>query len=175
MRFSKILTPLRAVGAAVFWAALPPSAGVAQPAQPAFAPPAALPGQPVAPQPAQPVQSVQPVAPPAPMAPPPIASAPPSDSVILDMREAFRRNDRARLAALLPQARGHALEPWAAYWELKARLEEASPREVQDFVARYPNTYQEDRLRNDWLLLLGQRRDWSQFAEQRTSRSSDMR
>ena len=163
MRFSKILTPLRAVGAAVFWAALPPSAGVAQPAQPAFAPPAALPGQPVAPQPAQPVQSVQPVAPPAPMAPPPIASAPPSDSVILDMREAFRRNDRARLAALLPQARGHALEPWAAYWELKARLEEASPLEVQDFVARYPNTYQEDRLRNDWLLVSGKRRDWAAF------------
>ena len=164
MRFSKILTPLRAVGAAVFWAALPPSAGVAQPAQPAFAPPAALPGQPVAPQPAQPVQSVQPVAPPAPMAPPPIASAPPSDSVILDMREAFRRNDRARLAALLPQARGHALEPWAAYWELKARLEEASPLEVQDFVARYPNTYQEDRLRNDWLLVSGKRRDWASFS-----------
>jgi hypothetical protein len=35
-----------------------------------------------------------------------------------------------------------------------------APAEVQDFFARYPGTYQEDRLRNDWLLLLGQRRDW---------------
>ena len=41
-------------------------------------------------------------------------------------------------------------------------------------MKRYAGTYQEDRLRNDWLLLLGQRRDWSQFAEQHPSyRMSD--
>ncbi|MDO8717733.1 MAG: transglycosylase SLT domain-containing protein, partial [Polaromonas sp.] len=60
--------------------------------------------------------------------------------------------------------KGHALEPWAAYWELKARLNEASPQEVQGFMARYVGSYQEDRMRNDWLLLLGQRRDWAGFA-----------
>jgi soluble lytic murein transglycosylase len=88
-----------------------------------------------------------------------------SDDVIVQMKQAFQRGDKARLAALLPQARGHALEPWAAYWELKARLNEASSREIQDFLARYAGTYQEDRLRNDWLLLLGQRRDWDGFAD----------
>ncbi|KQX90319.1 lytic transglycosylase domain-containing protein [Variovorax sp. Root473] len=87
-----------------------------------------------------------------------------NDDVLVQMKQAFQRGDKARLTALLPQARGHALEPWAAYWELKARLQEAAPNEVQDFYARYPNTYQEDRLRNDWLLLLGQRRDWDGFA-----------
>jgi soluble lytic murein transglycosylase len=86
------------------------------------------------------------------------------DDVLVQMKQAFQRGDRSRLAALLPQARGHALEPWAAYWELKVRLQEASPQEVQDFLARYAGTYQEDRLRNDWLLLLGQRRDWDGFA-----------
>lgn len=86
------------------------------------------------------------------------------DGAILDMREAYRRGDKARLAALLPAARGHALEPWAAYWELKARLEDASALEVQDFLARYSGSYQEDRLRNDWLLLAGKRRDWNSFA-----------
>jgi len=86
------------------------------------------------------------------------------DDVIVQMKQAAQRGDKARLSALLPQARGHALEPWAAYWELKARLQEASAIEVQDFLARYPGTYQEDRLRNDWLLLLGQRRDWDGFA-----------
>ena len=86
------------------------------------------------------------------------------DSTIVEMNKAFKRGDKARLAQLLPQTRGHALEPWAAYWELKARLSEASAQEVQDFFARYPDTYQEDRLRNDWLLLLGQRRDWASFA-----------
>ena len=85
------------------------------------------------------------------------------DSVLLDMNQAYKKGDKARLTALLPQASGHALEPWAAYWELKARLEEASSAEVLDFMGRYAGSYQEDRLRNDWLLLLGQRRDWSNF------------
>ena len=87
-----------------------------------------------------------------------------ADNVIVEMNKAYKRGDRARLAQLLPQARGHALEPWAAYWELKLRLGEAGAQEVQDFFSRYAGTYQEDRLRNDWLLLLGQRRDWAGFA-----------
>ena len=86
------------------------------------------------------------------------------DSLIVEMNKAFRRSDKDRLTQLLPQARGHALEPWAAYWELKARLEDASAQEVQDFMRRYAGSYQEDRLRNDWLRLLGQRRDWAGFA-----------
>ena len=89
-----------------------------------------------------------------------------NDDVLLQMKQAAQRGDKARLTALLPQARGHALESWAAYWELKARLQEASPQEVQDFLSRYAGTYQEDRLRNDWLLLAGQRRDWDSFTTQ---------
>ena len=85
------------------------------------------------------------------------------DSVLLDMSQAFKRSDRKKLTQLLPQAKGHPLEPWAAYWEIKSRLGEASAQEVQDFFVRYAGSYQEDRLRNDWLLLLGQRRDWTTF------------
>ena len=86
------------------------------------------------------------------------------DALILEMNKAFKRGDKSRLTQLLPQARGHTLEVWSAYWELKARLDEASPQEVQGFFSRYAGSYQEDRLRNDWLLLLGQRRDWVAFA-----------
>ena len=85
------------------------------------------------------------------------------DNLLLDMNQAFKRGDRKKLAQLLPQAKGHPLEPWAAYWEIKSRLAEVTPQEVQDFLARYAGSYQEDRLRNDWLLLLGQRRDWTTF------------
>ena len=88
------------------------------------------------------------------------------DDLILEMQQAYRQGNRPKLVALLPQVRGHALEPWAAYWELKSRLDTALPQEIQDFFARYPGTYQEDRLRNDWLLLLGQRRDWTTFAQE---------
>lgn len=98
------------------------------------------------------------------------------DDTLLEMQQAFRKGDRKRLEQLLPSARGHALEPWAAYWELRVRLAEAQPAEIQSFMQRYAGSYQEDRLRNDWLLLLGQRRDWGQFAEQHPSyRMSDDR
>ncbi len=87
------------------------------------------------------------------------------DDTLLEMQQAFRKGDKSRLTALLPTVRGHALEPWAAYWELRARLDQAQSDEVNAFLQRFAGTYQEDRLRNDWLLLLGQRRDWDQFAE----------
>ncbi|MBO1996858.1 hypothetical protein J4714_13460 [Staphylococcus epidermidis] len=58
--------------------------------------------------------------------------------------------------------------PAATRWSLgrhigssKNRLETAAPDEIQGFLTRYAGTYQEDRLRNDWLLLLGKQRDWS--------------
>ncbi len=87
-----------------------------------------------------------------------------ADEPILAMNRAFKAGDRKKLATLLSQARGHALEPWAAYWELRERLDQATPQEVSDFLKRYAGTYQEDRLRNDWLLLLGGRKDWAGFA-----------
>ena len=86
-----------------------------------------------------------------------------ADAVLLDMANAFQKNDRKKLSQLLPQARGHVLEPWAAYWELRVRLGDASDAEVKEFLNRYSGTYQEDRLRNDWLLVLGQREEWTQF------------
>ena len=86
-----------------------------------------------------------------------------ADAVFIDMSQAFQKGDRKRLATLLPQAKGHILEPWAAFWELRLRLGEASDNEVKSFLQRYAGTYQEDRMRNDWLLLLGERREWTQF------------
>ncbi|MEY2735547.1 MAG: Soluble lytic murein transglycosylase precursor, partial [Pseudomonadota bacterium] len=42
-----------------------------------------------------------------------------TDALVLEMHQAFRRDDTRRLTQLLPQVRGHVLEPWAAYWELR--------------------------------------------------------
>ena len=82
------------------------------------------------------------------------------------MSEAFARGDRSKLTSLLPQVLTHPLAPWAAYWELKARLEDASIEEIRAFLQTYANTYQEDRLRADWLDLLGSRRDWTTYAQE---------
>ena len=86
-----------------------------------------------------------------------------ADAVIIDMSQAFQKADRKKLATLLPQAKGHVLEPWAAFWELRVRLGDASDAEIRSFLQRYAGTYQEDRMRNDWLVVLGERREWTQF------------
>ena len=85
------------------------------------------------------------------------------DEVLLEMQQAFRKNDAKRLSALLPQARGHVLEPLAAYWDMRTRLDTASSSEIRSFLNTYAGSYYEDRLRNDWLQQLGKRRDWATF------------
>ncbi len=86
------------------------------------------------------------------------------DQVILDMKEAYDKKKSQKLTTLLPTAQGHVLEPWAAYWELRTRLESASNVEIRKFLKQYAGSYQEDRLRNDWLHLLGQVGDWKNFS-----------
>jgi soluble lytic murein transglycosylase len=95
----------------------------------------------------------------------PATAANPADSVLQEMGAAFEKGQSKRLTELLPRAKGHLLEPWAAYWELRSRLNSAAPEEISAFLTRYQGTYQEDRLRNDWLLLLGQQRNWTRFSE----------
>ncbi|MCU0927767.1 MAG: lytic transglycosylase domain-containing protein [Burkholderiaceae bacterium] len=87
------------------------------------------------------------------------------DRIVLDAREALRRRDARQLAdakrAIEPLR--HPLAPWVDYWELTQRLREVTPDEVEAFYARWSGTYVEDRLRNDWLLELGKRRQWDAF------------
>jgi soluble lytic murein transglycosylase len=85
------------------------------------------------------------------------------DELILEMHQAFRKGDKKRLSALLPQTRGHVLEPLAAYWEMRSRLDTAPESEIRGFLTAYAGSYYEDRLRNDWLLQLGKRRQWATF------------
>jgi soluble lytic murein transglycosylase len=87
------------------------------------------------------------------------------DGDLLDARDAFRRKDAYRLAQMkvVLQNQRHPLSVWAEYWDLSIRLKSLSQADLTAFYKRWPNTYLEDRLRNDWLLELGQRRDWINF------------
>ena len=90
------------------------------------------------------------------------APASAADDAVLQAREAFRRKDRNALAGarVAVNAARHPLALWVEYWELTNRLGEAQQNELDAFYARWPGSYVEDRLRNDWLLELGRRRDW---------------
>ncbi len=94
------------------------------------------------------------------------APAHPLDARLIEAREAQRKRDRARLVVLRDEllAGRHPLAIWADYWEIGLRLGEATQADLDAFYARWPGSYLEDRLRNDWLLELGSRRDWRGFA-----------
>ena len=87
-----------------------------------------------------------------------------TDADFLAAKAAFERGDRARLAVLAPKLARHELAPYVEYWQLKAGLEEASSAAVRAYLERYPNTPLADRLRADWLKLLGRTAVWHQFA-----------
>lgn len=90
---------------------------------------------------------------------------PSQDPLIQEAREALKRRDKARLEALSQQAqqRDHPLAPWVDYWRIGLRLVESSTSDIEAFYQRWPGSYVEDRLRNDWLLELGRRRAWADF------------
>ncbi|MBL8348006.1 MAG: lytic transglycosylase domain-containing protein [Rubrivivax sp.] len=86
-----------------------------------------------------------------------------SDDLAVQAREAFRLKDKTLLFTLRQAAarQDHPLASWVEYWELNNRLSEAQPADFDAFAERWRGTYAEDRLRNDWLLELGRRRDWA--------------
>jgi soluble lytic murein transglycosylase len=88
------------------------------------------------------------------------------DDTIVEAREALRKRDKSRLAAARAAAVAdrHPLAMWTDYWELGNRLSELTQDDLEAFYSRWSGTYVEDRLRNDWLLELGRRRDWRNFA-----------
>jgi soluble lytic murein transglycosylase len=98
-------------------------------------------------------------------APVPPARAQAGDDLVLQTRDALRAKDKARLATLRDSAiaANHPLAMWVHYFELGNRLADAQQPELEAFATRWAGTYVEDRLRNDWLLELGRRRDWANF------------
>jgi len=97
---------------------------------------------------------------------PAVGRAQNTDDLVLEAREALKKRDRLRLDVLRTAVNfaRHPLAQWVEYWELGNRLYEVRADEVEAFYTRWPGSYVEDRLRNDWLLELGRRRDWGSFA-----------
>ena len=90
--------------------------------------------------------------------------AQPTDADFVAARDAYRASDPVRLERIAPRLRGHLLEPYVAYWQLKLRLDEADPAAVRSFFDRYADLPLADRLRSDWLKSLGKREAWALFA-----------
>ena len=96
-----------------------------------------------------------------------------SDADFVAAKAAFDKGDRAKLAAVAPRLSGHVLAPYVGYWQLKLGLEDASPATVAAYLERYPNTPLADRLRTDWLKLLGRKGIWYRFASDYAPSAND--
>ncbi|MES2024562.1 MAG: transglycosylase SLT domain-containing protein [Pseudomonadota bacterium] len=88
------------------------------------------------------------------------------DDAFLALRDASRRNDAARASDIASRLGNYPIPSYVDYYQIKPRIKDASAIEIQAFLTRYNGSAIADRLRNDWLLELGKRRDWVTFDEQ---------
>lgn len=88
------------------------------------------------------------------------------DEDYLEVREAFRVGDAARVAEYVQRMRHHVLLPYAEYFQLRLSLTTADTATIRAFLKRHDGSSVADRLRADWLQLLGKRQQWAMFAEE---------
>ncbi|HEY6773945.1 MAG TPA: lytic transglycosylase domain-containing protein, partial [Oxalicibacterium sp.] len=85
------------------------------------------------------------------------------DDAFLALRDAARRGDAERAVDIAMLLRDYPIPSYVDYYQLKPRIAEATPDEILAYLSRYNGSAIADRLRNDWLLELGKRRDWATF------------
>ncbi|SCY19477.1 soluble lytic murein transglycosylase [Nitrosospira sp. Nl5] len=89
------------------------------------------------------------------------------DDDFIAMREAFQTGNAIRVAAYAQNLRGHVLEPYAAYYQLRPQMENitVSADAIKKFLYRYQDSPLGDRLHGEWLKTLGKAQQWALFAE----------
>jgi soluble lytic murein transglycosylase len=95
-----------------------------------------------------------------------------ADRIFIELREAAKRNDVARTQALAANLSNYPYDDYVAYFRIKpqlfdsagsARADSNADSQVMAFLNQYQGVALADRMRNDWLLVLGKRKDWSRF------------
>lgn len=94
------------------------------------------------------------------------------DRTFIELREAAKRNDAARAQTLASNLANYPFDDYVAYFRIKpqmfdsagnARADTNADSQVIGFLNQYEGAALADRMRNDWLLVLGKRKDWSRF------------
>jgi soluble lytic murein transglycosylase len=94
------------------------------------------------------------------------------DRTFIELREAAKRNDVARTQTLAASLSSYPYDDYVAYFRIKpqlfdsagiARADTNADAQVMAFLNQYQGAALADRMRNDWLLVLGKRKDWARF------------
>lgn len=96
------------------------------------------------------------------------------DAAVLAAHAAVAAADRTRLALAVAGIGEHPLQPYGEFWTLQLQLRSergdgaaALDDDVRRFLARHPRTYIADRIRLEWLLNLGARREFTALLRER--------
>ena len=95
------------------------------------------------------------------------ASAAGQDSDFIAMRQAYQAGNAPRVAIYAQRLRGHVLEPYAVYYQLRPQLrnQAVSSEAISQFAERYRDSPLSDKLQSEWLKKLGRAEQWELFAE----------
>ncbi|WP_029047369.1 lytic transglycosylase domain-containing protein [Cupriavidus sp. amp6] len=93
------------------------------------------------------------------------------DEAFAALREAARKNDVERAYAISATLVDYPIPSYIEYFRIKPQMFDASglaridapDDQVRAFLQRYKGEAIADRMRNDWLLVLGKKRDWATF------------
>ncbi|PWK38743.1 lytic transglycosylase domain-containing protein [Cupriavidus plantarum] len=93
------------------------------------------------------------------------------DDAFVALREAARKNDADRAATLSAALVDYPIPSYVEYFRIKPQMFDSSglaridapDEQVRTFLQRYQGEAIADRMRNDWLLVLGKKRDWANF------------
>lgn len=77
--------------------------------------------------------------------------------------DAFRAGDALKLERYAKRLKKSPLEAYVSYYQLRLNLENADPGMVESFLSRPEDTPMIDRLRGEWLKLLGKKQQWELF------------
>ncbi|TFH12418.1 MAG: transglycosylase [Nitrosomonadales bacterium] len=90
------------------------------------------------------------------------------DRDFITARNVFQAGNSTRLAAIAPRLKGHVLESYVAYYQLSLQLGNSNvdANAVRRFLSRYQGSLLANRIRGEWLKILGETHQWELFAEE---------
>lgn len=85
------------------------------------------------------------------------------DADFLAAREAYQTGNAAKLNSYAQRLQKTPLEVYVSYYQLRLKLETAAPDTVKAFLARPEDNPVIDKLRGEWLKVLGNKQQWVLF------------
>lgn len=96
-----------------------------------------------------------------------VVAASGDDAVFLRTRDAAKLGDVTKVTKLVSQLKNDDLLPWAEYYLIKFKLEDSNAADsIRAFLAHYEGSYLADRLRSEWLPVLGRAGRWVEFGRE---------